>query len=223
LDDICSAVSEYLTGSDGLDAARRFWRAVDHDDRLHESAQTQLYLLANPSRSSLVVNGDFERGDLSGWDASESVTASPANGRRGTVAARMAEGKLSQSLALSPLARYWLTAWVRYTVKPKGYRWDKVPAEVTARFFSGSGTSELRQSEPLRAMLRSDAPEARWTKISVTMTAPPEAHRAVLTLQNRASFAGAVLWDDVSFKTIKPGPAVQEGHSKPITGGKANH
>jgi len=62
---------------------------------------------------NLLANGDFERGNLDGWEANgATLTSDPVHG--GRWAARLANTRLRTSLATTPGQTYKVTAWVRF-------------------------------------------------------------------------------------------------------------
>ncbi len=70
---------------------------------------------------NLLANGDFERGNLDGWEANgATLTSDPVHG--GRWAARLANTRLRTSLATTPGQTYKVTAWVRF-ISETGSDW----------------------------------------------------------------------------------------------------
>ena len=55
LDGLCDRITSHLVASGGKEGAVSFWKRISHDAPLHESAQTQIYMISNPERPNLLV------------------------------------------------------------------------------------------------------------------------------------------------------------------------
>jgi len=208
LDELCTTISRRLEKRGGIKAAREFWQAIPSSDNLYESAQTQMYMLGHKKPPNLLVNGDFETGDLKGWDVSGSqidVVKTKVHG--GKYAARTRGGgidMISQKVSVSPHDRYRLTAWGKYLTKPP--KWA-VPLEAMMEFYSGT---KRVWSEPSRTTVRTRSPGAGWVRLRSTITVPPGADAVVVKLKKTFN-GGTTLWDDVALEMIKQGPRVRPG------------
>mgnify|MGYP003677037110 FL=1 len=80
------------------------------------------YNLTNPSGNNLLVNGDFETGDLTGWNGSNTgILSSPnANVYDGTTTGRILAnaGNISQTITLESLEEYDLSFYTKWFVAP---------------------------------------------------------------------------------------------------------
>ena len=206
LDSLCTAVSEYTRESAGLKAALDFWRKVPYSSGLHQAARTQIHMLSREKLPNLLVNGDFETGDLTGWEASghqADVVRTQVHG--GKCAARTRGGsygaEMFQRVSVSPGQRYRLTVWGRYLSEASG---KVVPAEATIHFLSGSGRGI--SSEPTRSTAQAVDPSAGWVALRSTVTVPPGVISAVIKLTKTRTPGKTLLWDDVTFERIMDGP-----------------
>ena len=210
LDSLCTAVSEYTRKSAGLQAALDFWRKVPYSSSLHQAARTQIYMLSREKLPNLLVNGDFETGDMTGWEASGhrvDVVGTQVHG--GKYAARTRGGgygaDVSQKVSVSPGQRYRLTVWGRYLSETSG---KVVPAEAAIQFLSGAGRGI--SVEPTRSTAQAVDPSAGWVALRSTVTVPPGATSAVIRLTKTRSPGKTLLWDDVAFERILDGPKAGE-------------
>jgi hypothetical protein len=112
---------------------------------------------------------------------------------------------LRQQVAVSTEDRLRLTAWARYGAEPDGFY---VPADVDVAFYDATGT-RLYDHDPTRAMVTTTSPDAGWTRVQATMTAPTSAATAAVTLRKQHDVD--MYWDGVSLERILPGPEVEDG------------
>lgn len=202
LDLLCGQATAMLTKSKGAVQTVAFWQNVERHDPLHQAAQTQLYLIGHPHRPNLLVNGDFEAGDLSGWkvgakDAMGVTTNAPRNGRH----AAQARGTLSQSLPVKPGERHLLTAWGRYPTEPDS---KTILFSANINFLSGNKAVSF---EPGYRRLRKAGSAKQWVGLEATFTVPLAADTAVISL----SSGTPLLWDDLTLEKIKEGPVIEPG------------
>ena len=208
LDTLCDSITAYIRDASGDEAATAYWRQIPPSDALYESARTQLYRLSHSELPQLLRNGDFETGNLSGWDVSGpsvDVTTSPVHG--GVYAARTdGDGPdvLSQRVAVRPGDRYRLTAWARYLTAPPSWA---IPLEALFEFYAADARI---QWEPTRCVLRTKDPADGWVQLISTVTVPSWADSAILRLTKAA--AATTLWDDVTLERILEGPWVSGGY-----------
>jgi hypothetical protein len=201
-DEACTSISDYLVGTAGTSSAIQYWAAFDETNSLHEAARSQVYLLNNPVRPNLLVNGDFETGSLSGW-TSESTTGIAAGGSHGgTYSARLLNGPcfggstISQSVPVSLREQYRLILWGKHVSTPPS---DVSSTEATIRFFSGG---VLLDDEPaIRVTFPSDSPADGWIRLRTTATAPVGADTAEIAVKSK-NFSELRI-DDVVFEKIK--------------------
>ena len=209
LDGLCDRITKHLLSQNGRAAALDFWQKLVPGTPLCQSAQTQIFVLNHPARQSLLANGSFETGDLSGWEMTGEVEVVTENPRNGSYAAH-GTGTLSQSIQVNPGARYRLTVRGRYAALP----------EPGTRLFSTdvrcTGAGKALWPEPSYRRLRNTCPESGWTSLETTFTAPPAADTAVVSIRTTLNWpiAGTgipVFWDDIGLVRILAGPAVKQG------------
>lgn len=170
-------------------------------DPLYRSAGAQIYMLEHPQRPDVLANGDFEAGDLSGWEAGGDIAATDAGPRTGRYGAQ-ANGTLSQDIAVKPGDRFRLTAWCRYPAAPP-------PGVLLCSMsvtFEGGGKN--RTLEPNFRRLARAAPPGGWAALRTTFTVPPAADLATVAL---TSSGRTVVWDDINLEKIQEGPTVGPG------------
>jgi hypothetical protein len=114
---------------------------------------------------NLLPNGDFERGDLTGWTGGAGASASTAQAHGGAWSACLEDATLrSARLDVQPGAAYKLTAWVKIVEEATtgDDQWGGFSLSV-----SDSGWQTLAQSDALLAETHGRA----WFKTAVTFTA----------------------------------------------------
>jgi len=202
LDEACTSISDYQESTQGTLAAIQYWGAFDSAHSLYESAQSQIHLLGNPVRPNLLVNGDFETGNLSGWSTTFNPVAAAGGAHGGTYSARFLNGPcfggttISQTVPVAPREQYRLMLWGKYVSTPPV---DQVSTEATVEFFSGS---TLLENEPAnRVTFQSYSPADGWTQVRTTATAPAGADTAKITVKWKN--VGQVRVDDISLEKIK--------------------
>jgi hypothetical protein len=202
LDEACTSISAYIESTEGTTAAIEYWGVVDPADSLYDGARSQIYLLENSVRPNLLVNGNFETGNLNGW-SSEFYTGVVAGGSHGGFySARLLTGPcfggsaISQTVPVSAREQYRLTLWGRHHTAPPP---DYVNPEATIEFFSGSDL--LRDDPANRVTWRSSSPVDGWTLLRSAATAPAGADSARITVRMKAPNEFRV--DDVVFEKIK--------------------
>ena len=196
LDELCTAVSEYIEKTEGQKAAKKFWQNIGPSDNLWESAQTQAYMLGQAKLTNVLVNGDFESGTTNGWGVSGglSIASKNTNGKY-AVSANMGT-TLTQSVSVGPQQRYRLDALVKYIAPHKS---DTPSVETGITFYQGKGGAGVITPEPMRNILTTGGPADGWQQLRTTVTVPPGATEAKIRLRAHA----AVLFDDVAFELIK--------------------
>jgi hypothetical protein len=210
LDEACTSISDYIEGTSGTAAAIQYWEAVADTDTLYEYAQTQIYMLNTPSLIDLVSNGDFESGNLLGWTPTGVTAIASGGAHQGSYSARLLSGpcyggcSLSQTVAVAPQERYRLTVWNKNIATPP---YAGVATEATIEFYSGAQV--LNFGEPIRAMFRSSNPADGWTRLQSTVTVPPGADTAKISIKMKNS--AEVRIDDVAFERIKDAPPITHG------------
>jgi hypothetical protein len=204
LDQVCSAISAYIVETDGEGAVIAHWEAVAEDDPLYMYAQSQRYILTTQPLNNLIFNGGFE--GLSGWESSGTISLSN-EAYEGGRALKMGAGQVSvsQTVSVSQLERYRLTAWGRYLDEPDAVY---VPTELTVAYHDIGG-NQLWNVDPTRTMFRSFSAADGWTQVSSTLTVPYTADTATITLKKMHDVE--MLLDSVSFERILPGPDVTDG------------
>ena len=209
LDGLCDRITEHLLKQNDKAAAVGFWQKIARGTPLYQSAQTQVFLLNHTARQSLLANGGFETGDLSGWKTTGKLVVVREGPRSGKYVAR-GTGTLSQDIKVKPGARYKLTVRARYATPPKpGTRLFSTDVRFT-------GAGKALWPEPNYRRLEKARPKGGWTLFATTFTAPPAADTAVVSIRTTLNWpkAGAgmsVFWDDIGLERILHGPTVQHG------------
>jgi len=206
LQEACTSVSGYMVKTTGTASAVRYWETIGPADSLYESAQTQLYMLKNPVRTDLPVNGDFETGNLTGWSGTGSYDVISNDAHGGTCCGSLGgeDSSLSQSHPVEPQQRYRISVWGKYLTVPPSWG---VPMEAKVDFYSGA--ERVFYTEPTRAVFRSFSPKDGWTRLRSTITVPPGADSVKIII--RKMFKGKVLIDDVKFEKIKASQLLRQG------------
>ena len=207
IDEACTSISDYIESTSGTAAAIQYWEAIGIADSLYEYAQTQVYMLNTPVLTDLLVNGDFEAGSLASWDVLSGATVgiTSSGSHEGTYNARLIAGQcyggstISQTVSVSPQERYRLSVWGKYTAAPDAGR---PPIEAA---IAGLGTS----GESTRATFRSFDPNDGWTLLQSTVTVPPGADSATITVKSQQNIEVRI--DDVKFERIKDAPPITHG------------
>ena len=204
LDELCTALTAYIEKNQGRKATEKFWKNIAPSDNLRESAQTQLYMLNQINLINLLVNSDFEDGTTNGWTGSSSVITGKEV-YQGKHCLKPNKGvNLTQDISVWPQQRYRLTAWVKYL---KAHESDAPSVETNITFYESSGGVGACWPESSRNILGFGDPADGWKKFRTTVTVPPGATEARITLKAHV----AVLLDNIAFERIKDAPAVQPG------------
>ncbi len=209
LDGLCDRITKHLLSQNGREAALGFWRKIAVGTPLYASAQTQIYMVNHPARQSLLANGSFETGDLSGWETTGELEVVRKSARNGSYAAH-GTGTLSQNVEVKPGARYRLSVRARYATLPKpGTRLFSTDVRFKA-------AGKTLWPEPNYRRLGKACSKSGWTLLETTFTAPPAADTATVSIRTTLNWpiAGAgrpVSWDDISLEKILDGPAVKQG------------
>ena len=216
LDELCSAATRFDLETRGKPAATKFWNSLERTESLSDAARTQLGMLGRAPTNQL-VNGDFESGKMTGWTIdSGQVSVARGQGRGTGVAAAARPGgaaTISQRVPVTPMGRYRLTAWGRYVTRPPA---TAVALDAMVEFFDGT---RRISTEPTRCMLRTLDPADGWTRLRLTVSAPPRADAAVIKLR-RTFTSGTTLWDDVTMEELRPGHRVKHGQLAETFDGK---
>ena len=212
INEACTAISDYIEGASGTAAAIQYWEAIDTGNSLYEYAQTQIYMLNTPVLTDLLINGGFEAGSLASWSvlsgASAGISSTGSHG--GTYNARLITGQcyggstISQTVSVSPQERYLLSIWGKYAAAPNA---ERPPIESRVEFYDGS--TRLYFGDPRRGTFRSFSAGDGWTRMQTTVTVPPGADSAKVTVKSQQSVEVRI--DDVKFEKIKVAPLVTHG------------
>lgn len=209
LDGLCDRITKHLLSQSGRATAVDFWQKIARGTPLYQSAQTQLFMLNHPTRQSLLANGSFETGDLSGWQTTGEFKVIRKSPHNGSFAAH-GTGTLSQDIEVHPGARYRLSVRARYATPP----------EPGTRLFSTDirfkGAGKALWPEPNYRRLEKAGSDSGWTMLETTFAAPPAANTAVVSIRTTLNWPIAgkgipVFWDDIGLEKILDGPAVKKG------------
>lgn len=200
LDALCEQATNQALKTKGKDTAVAFWRETQRDERMFESAHTQIYMIENPTRPNVLANGDFETGDLSGWQISGEVEARAEASRNGRYAAQT-KGSLSRNIPVKSGERYQLTVWGKYRIPPEH---DAILFNVSI-YFQGGG--KIRTVEPVYRRLRKLTSPGEWAVLRTAFTVPFNADTAVLTLKS----SSPVVFDDLALERIQEAPTIKSG------------
>ena len=209
LDGLCDRITKHLLSQNGRAAAVGFWQKIARGTPLYQSAQTQLFILNHPARQSLLANGSFETGDLSGWQTTGELEVIRESPRNGSYAAH-GTGTLSQDIEVKPGARYRLTVRARYaTLSEPG----TLLFSTDVRF---KGAGKALWPEPNYRRLEKAGPEDGWALLETIFTAPPAADTATVSIRTTLNWPLAragepVIWDDIALEKILDGPTVKQG------------
>ena len=202
LDDLCEQTTRHLMATGGKAGALAFWQEMKGEDPLCGWAQTQIHMIEHPDRPNLLANGDFETGNLTGWQVSGDLSAASGIFRSGRYAAQ-AKGtgavKLSQRVPVNPGERYRLTTRGRYPA---------TPAPHTFLFSSDVAFEGGQNYEPNYRRLRTLSPAGGWDTVRATFTVPPGTDAAVISI---SSSGNPIVFDDLALEKIKDNPIIKPG------------
>ena len=202
LDDLCDHVTNHLIKAKGNDGAATFWRQVKRDDPLYGSAQTQIYMIEHPERPNVLVNGDFETGDMTGWTVADDINVTNTTYRQGGYAAQSKSkgagfAKLSQSIPVHPGQRYRLTIYGSVVTNPD--------IRMAVKFRRGDkGISPEPTYRRIPKMRSTD----QWGSLQATFTVPPAVDTAVIVIKSPSN---QVLLDDLTLEKILDDPVIEQG------------
>ena len=187
--------------ADGREGADAFWSAVERGDPLFASAQTQLEMIRQPTPANVLVNGDFEAGNLDGWEVSGEIAVTADPSAAGGSAAR-ASGK--GSLTLTQMVPVRLGERYRLTVRAR-YEQPSAAALSTDVRFKGKGKPK---HEPNYRRLRNPGPPNQWKTLRTTFTVPALADTAMISITS----SGSATWlDDLTLERVQGGAAIEPG------------
>lgn len=123
-------------------------------------AQLFLPLTQKGLPPNLIANGNFERGDLAGWEAG-GAAASTAEARAGLWSARLANTQMRVTLPTTPGQAYKVLAWVKLASET-GTDWGGFRVEAYGQGFRSIAHSGWRSIA---------AQGSGWVKLALTFTA----------------------------------------------------
>ena len=129
-----------------------------------------------PSEDNLLINGDFELGDLTGWNGSNINTLSNSNVYEGTTSGRILanSGNIYQIVTVEPLEDYDLSFYTRWFISP--------PAPIKVQILNATNNAVIAS----KTMTTS----TDWNLVTLNFTVPAGVTSIKVFVEKEASHPG---------------------------------